>query len=41
MEVGGLHHMTAVTTDASENAEFDADVARQRLEKDVVNQHDG
>src|SRR5688500_1855967 len=40
MELGGLHHMTAVTTNASENVQFDTDVLGLRLVKKTVNQDD-
>src|SRR5215210_3166875 len=40
MELGGLHHMTAVTTDAAENVAFYTDVLGLRLVKKTVNQDD-
>ena len=40
MELGGLHHMTAVTTNASENVAFYTDVLGLRLVKKTVNQDD-
>ena len=33
MELGGLHHMTAVTTNAAENVTFYTDVLGLRLVK--------
>ncbi|MBA2712857.1 MAG: VOC family protein, partial [Rubrobacteraceae bacterium] len=39
-ELGGLHHMTAVTTDAAENVGFYTDVLGLRLVKKTVNQDD-
>src|ERR687884_232520 len=40
MELGGLHHMTAVTTDAAENVAFYTEVLGLRLVKKTVNQDD-
>src|ERR671939_156718 len=40
MELGGLHHMTAVTTNAAENVAFYTDVLGMRLVKKTVNQDD-
>ena len=40
MELGGLHHMTAVTTNAEENVAFYTDVLGLRLVKKTVNQDD-
>ena len=40
MELGGLHHMTAVTTEASENVAFYTEVLGLRLVKKTVNQDD-
>src|SRR5436189_1220043 len=40
MELGGLHHMTAVTTDAAENVAFYTEVLGMRLVKKTVNQDD-
>ena len=40
MELGGLHHLTAVTTNAAENVAFYADVLGMRLVKKTVNQDD-
>src|SRR5215207_9253070 len=40
MELGGLHHMTAVTTNAAENVAFYTDVLGLRLVKKTVNQDD-
>ena len=40
MELGGLHHMTAVTTEASENVAFYTGVLGLRLVKKTVNQDD-
>ena len=40
MELGGLHHMTAVTTDAPENVAFYTEVLGLRLVKKTVNQDD-
>jgi glyoxalase family protein len=40
MELGGLHHLTAVTTEASENVEFYTGVLGLRLVKKTVNQDD-
>ena len=40
MELGGLHHMTAVTTNAGENVAFYTDVLGLRLVKKTVNQDD-
>ena len=40
MELGGLHHMTAVTTDAAQNVAFYTDVLGLRLVKKTVNQDD-
>ena len=40
MELGGLHHMTAVTTKAAENVAFYTEVLGLRLVKKTVNQDD-
>jgi len=40
MELGGLHHMTAVTTNAAENVAFYTHVLGLRLVKKTVNQDD-
>ena len=40
MELGGLHHVTAVTGDASENVDFYTGVLGMRLVKKTVNQDD-
>jgi glyoxalase family protein len=40
MELGGLHHVTAVTTNAAENVAFYMDVLGLRLVKKTVNQDD-
>src|SRR5918996_5974023 len=40
MELGGLHHMTAVTTNATENVAFYTEVLGLRLVKKTVNQDD-
>src|SRR3990170_1336254 len=40
MELGGLHHVTAVTTEASENVTFYTEVLGLRLVKKTVNQDD-
>jgi glyoxalase family protein len=40
MELGGLHHVTAVTTEASENVGFYTEVLGLRLVKKTVNQDD-
>ena len=40
MELGGLHHLTAVTTEASENVAFYTEVLGLRLVKKTVNQDD-
>ncbi len=40
MELGGLHHLTAVTTDAEKNVEFYTGVLGMRLVKKTVNQDD-
>jgi len=40
MELGGLHHLTAVTTSAADNATFYTDVLGMRLVKKTVNQDD-
>jgi glyoxalase family protein len=40
MELGGLHHVTAVTTRASENVSFYTEVLGMRLVKKTVNQDD-
>ncbi|MBA2691957.1 MAG: ring-cleaving dioxygenase [Rubrobacter sp.] len=40
MELGGLHHVTAVTADASGNVAFYTDVLGMRLVKKTVNQDD-
>jgi glyoxalase family protein len=40
MELGGLHHLTAVTTNAAANVAFYADVLGMRLVKKTVNQDD-
>lgn len=40
MELGGLHHMTAVTTEATKNVEFYTRVLGMRLVKKTVNQDD-
>ncbi len=40
MELGGLHHVTAVTTEASENVAFYTEVLGLRLVKKTVNQDD-
>jgi glyoxalase family protein len=40
MELGGLHHLTAVTTSAAENVAFYTDVLGLRLVKKTVNQDD-
>ncbi len=40
MELGGLHHVTAVTTHAAENVAFYTDVLGMRLVKKTVNQDD-
>ncbi len=40
MNVGGLHHVTAVTAEASENVAFYTDVLGLRLVKKTVNQDD-
>src|SRR5215210_6379308 len=40
MELGGLHHVTAVTANASGNVAFYTDVLGLRLVKKTVNQDD-
>jgi len=40
MELGGLHHLTAVTTDAGRNVDFYTRVLGMRLVKKTVNQDD-
>jgi glyoxalase family protein len=40
MELGGLHHLTAVTTDAGKNVAFYTGVLGMRLVKKTVNQDD-
>ena len=40
MQLGGLHHVTAVTTEASENLAFYTEVLGLRLVKKTVNQDD-
>lgn len=40
MELGGLHHMTAVTTEAAENVKFYTGTLGMRLVKKTVNQDD-
>jgi glyoxalase family protein len=40
MDLGGLHHVTAVTTQARENVEFYTEVLGLRLVKKTVNQDD-
>jgi glyoxalase family protein len=40
MELGGLHHLTAVTTDAKQNVDFYTRVLGMRLVKKTVNQDD-
>jgi glyoxalase family protein len=40
MNVGGLHHVTAVTAKASENVVFYTEVLGLRLVKKTVNQDD-
>ncbi len=40
MQLGGLHHVTAVTTRAAENVEFYTGVLGMRLVKKTVNQDD-
>ncbi len=40
MELGGIHHLTAVTTEASENVAFYTEVLGLRLVKKTVNQDD-
>jgi glyoxalase family protein len=40
MELGGLHHVTAVTTEASDNVAFYTEVLGLRLVKKTVNQDD-
>lgn len=40
MDLGGLHHVTAVTTDASENVAFYTEVLGLRMVKKTVNQDD-
>jgi glyoxalase family protein len=40
MELGGLHHVTAVTTQAQENVAFYTEVLGMRLVKKTVNQDD-
>ena len=40
MELGGLHHVTAVTTEATENVAFYTEVLGLRLVKKTVNQDD-
>src|SRR5918995_2823862 len=40
MELGGLHHLTAVTTDAGGNVDFYTRVLGMRLVKKSVNQDD-
>jgi glyoxalase family protein len=40
MELGGLHHVTAVTTQAQENVAFYTEVLGLRLVKKTVNQGD-
>src|SRR5215210_1094523 len=40
MELGGLHHLTAVTTNATENVAFYTEVLGLRLVKKTVNQDD-
>jgi len=40
MDLGGLHHLTAVTADASRNVAFYVDVLGLRLVKKTVNQDD-
>jgi glyoxalase family protein len=40
MDLGGLHHLTAVTTTAAENVAFYTEVLGLRLVKRTVNQDD-
>jgi glyoxalase family protein len=40
VELGGLHHVTALTTQASENVTFYTEVLGLRLVKKTVNQDD-
>ena len=40
MELGGIHHVTAVTADASQNVAFYTQVLGMRLVKKTVNQDD-
>jgi glyoxalase family protein len=40
MQLGGLHHVTAITTEASENVAFYTEVLGLRLVKKTVNQDD-
>ena len=40
MQLGGLHHLTAVTTDAQKNVDFYTGVLGMRLVKKTVNQDD-
>jgi glyoxalase family protein len=40
MELGGLHHLTAITTEATENVVFYTGVLGLRLVKKTVNQDD-
>jgi glyoxalase family protein len=40
MDLGGLHHLTAVTTRAAENVAFYTEVLGLRLVKKTVNQDD-
>ena len=40
MELGGIHHLTAVTTEASQNVAFYTEVLGLRLVKKTVNQDD-
>ena len=40
MDLGGLHHVTAVTTEASENVAFYTEVLGLRMVKKTVNQDD-
>src|ERR671910_3456813 len=40
MELGGLHHLTAVTTEAAGNVAFYTEVLGLRLVKKTVNQDD-
>jgi len=40
MDLGGLHHVTAVTTEASENVALYTEILGLRLVKKTVNQDD-